>query len=67
MASLPAAVSTNREAQRALIAFQTAYLKANHPVEYMAACSAVGNTKARHVIEGYRRMNISVLPPTSAW
>jgi DNA polymerase-3 subunit alpha len=50
----------------ALIAYQTAYLKANYPVEYMTAFL---NTYAAHsdrlisAIAECRRMGLSVLPP----
>lgn len=50
----------------ALIAYQTAYLKANYPVEYMAALLAVYRDKEDRVsacIEECRRMQISILPP----
>lgn len=50
----------------AVIAYQTAYLKANYPVEFMAALltSETGNKDkiAQHVNE-CRRMGIEVLPP----
>ncbi len=50
----------------AVVAYQTAYLKAYYPVEFMAALmtSVVDNTKK---VAGYiyacRQMNISILPP----
>jgi DNA polymerase III alpha subunit len=50
----------------AILAYQTAYLKANFPVEYMAALLAVFRDKDDRVaacIEECRRMGISVLPP----
>jgi DNA polymerase-3 subunit alpha len=50
----------------ALIAYQTAYLKANYPVEYMCAVleSAMGNTdKVATAIGECRRLGIEVLPP----
>jgi DNA polymerase-3 subunit alpha len=50
----------------ALLAYQTAYLKANYPVEYMAALLAVYRTKEDRVIafiEECRRMRTAVLPP----
>ena len=50
----------------AFVAYQTAWLKANHPVEYMCALltSEIGNLeKAALYIEECRRMNIAVLPP----
>jgi len=50
----------------AMIAYQTAYLKANYPVEYMAALMAVYRSKEDRVvscIEECRRMKIPVLPP----
>jgi DNA polymerase-3 subunit alpha len=56
----------SHSAAYALIAYQTAYLKANYPVEYMAALlsSEMGNTpKLATYIEECRRMNIPVLPP----
>jgi DNA polymerase-3 subunit alpha len=56
----------SHSAAYALIAFQTAYLKANYPVEYMAALlsSEMGNTpKLATYIEECRAMNIAVLPP----
>ncbi|RJP71973.1 MAG: DNA polymerase III subunit alpha [Candidatus Abyssobacteria bacterium SURF_17] len=56
----------SHSAAYALIAYQTAYLKANYPVEYMAALlsSEMGNTpKLAAYIDECRRMNIPVLPP----
>ena len=50
----------------AIIAAQTAYLKANYPVEYMAALLAVYRTKEDRVttfIEECRHQGIDVLPP----
>lgn len=50
----------------AILSFQTAWLKANYPVEYMAALLAVYRTKEERVtafIEECRRMKIPVLPP----
>src|SRR5262249_31777061 len=50
----------------ALIAYRTAWLKANHPREYMAALiSSVMNTKDRvpFYVNGCREMGIDVLPP----
>ena len=56
----------------AMIAYQTAYLKANFPVEYMTAVltaesrSNTGPTrddKISNIISECRRMNISILPP----
>jgi DNA polymerase-3 subunit alpha len=50
----------------ALIAYRTAWLKANHPCEYMAALiSSVMNTKDRVPIyvNGCDEMGIEVLPP----
>ena len=50
----------------AMVAYQTAYLKANYPVEFMAALltSEMGNTDkiVRH-IEECRAMGIQILPP----
>jgi DNA polymerase-3 subunit alpha len=50
----------------ALIAYRTAWLKANHPKEYMAALiSSVMNTKDRvpFYVNACREMGIEVLPP----
>ena len=50
----------------ALIAYQTAYLKANHPVEFLAASMTLdaGNTDKLNVfVQDARRAGISVEPP----
>jgi DNA polymerase-3 subunit alpha len=50
----------------AILSHQTAWLKANYPVEYMAALLAVYRTKEDRVtafIEECRRMKIAILPP----
>jgi DNA polymerase-3 subunit alpha len=50
----------------ALIAYQTAWLRANHPREYMAALiSSVMNTKDRvpYYVSACEEMGIEVLPP----
>ena len=50
----------------AIVAFQTAYMKTYHPVEYMAAVLTyeMGSTeKVVEYIEECRRMGIKVLPP----
>jgi DNA polymerase-3 subunit alpha len=50
----------------ALIAYRTAWLKANHPREYMAALiSSVMNTKDRvpYYVNACQEMGIEVLPP----
>lgn len=49
-----------------MISYQTAYMKGNYPVEYMAAVMTAeyGNTeKIAHAIEECKRMGIVVLPP----
>jgi DNA polymerase-3 subunit alpha len=49
-----------------LITYQTAYLKANYPVEYMAAlltCDIGNSDKIAEYMEECRRMNIDVVPP----
>lgn len=54
-------------ASYAMIAYQTAYVKANYPVEFMAALltSETSNTDKLSVgIEECRRMNIKVLSPS---
>ncbi len=53
-------------ADYAVITVQTAYLKANYPVEYMAALLLVERDKTEKVItfiQECRRMGIHVLPP----
>ena len=50
----------------ALVAYQTAYLKANHPVEFMAASMTLdlGNTdKLAHFRPELDRLEIKLLPP----
>ncbi|MGE5269004.1 MAG: DNA polymerase III subunit alpha [Thiohalocapsa sp.] len=50
----------------ALVAYQTAYLKANHPVEFMAASMTLdmGNTdKLNHFRQELGRLRIALLPP----
>ncbi|MEW6189748.1 MAG: DNA polymerase III subunit alpha, partial [Actinomycetota bacterium] len=50
----------------AVISYQTAYLKANYPVEYMAALltSVMGNKdKVAQYVNECRRLGIKVLPP----
>ncbi len=50
----------------AILAYQTAFLKANFPVQYMAALLAVYREKEDRVvsfIEECRRLKIAVLPP----
>ena len=48
------------------VAYQTAYLKANYPVEYLTAlldCHAENQEKVALYIEEARRLGIEVLPP----
>jgi DNA polymerase-3 subunit alpha len=50
----------------AVITYQTAFLKANHPVEFMAAvmtCDMGTNEKLVPFIDECRRMGLAVLPP----
>ena len=50
----------------AMVAYQTAYLKANYPIEYMAAlltCFIEKSDKLVTCMDECKRMNISVLPP----
>lgn len=50
----------------AVLAFQTAYLKAHYPIAFMASMltAVVGNQrKTAEYVDECRRMNISVLPP----
>jgi len=56
----------SHSAAYAVVAYQTAYLKANYPVEYMAALltSVRGNSdKVADYIQECRRVNITILPP----
>lgn len=56
----------SHSAAYALVAYQTAYLKANYPKEFMAALlsSVMGaNEKIGSYIETCRQMGIAVLPP----
>lgn len=56
----------SHSAAYALVAYQTAYLKAHYPQEFMAALlsSVMGtNEKVGHYIEEAKRMGIQVLPP----
>lgn len=56
----------SHSAAYALVAYQTAYLKAHYPVEYMAALltSVMGaSDKMSGYIDVCRKMGISVLPP----
>ena len=58
-------------ASYAMIAYQTAYLKANYPVEYMAALMSAESAstsqnrdeKIAQAVEECRKMGIKVLPP----
>lgn len=56
----------SHSAAYALVAYQTAYLKANFPNEYMAALlsSVMGNTdKNTNYIEECKKLGIEILPP----
>jgi len=56
----------SHSAAYALIAYQTAYLKANYPIEYMAALlTSVRDSpeKVSSYVEECRRLGIEVLPP----
>ncbi len=49
-----------------MVAYQTAYMKANYPVEYMCAlltCESGDTDKITQAISECRRMGIKVLPP----
>lgn len=50
----------------AVLAYQTCYLKANHPAAYMAALLSgvmASHRKVAQYVDDCRRMNIEVLPP----
>ncbi|MBM3700758.1 MAG: DNA polymerase III subunit alpha [Actinobacteria bacterium] len=56
----------SHSAAYAMISYQTAYLKANYPVEFIAALLSVrmgSQEKVAQYINEARRMNIDVLPP----
>ena len=56
----------SHSAAYAVVAYQTAYLKANYPQEYMAALLTsvmATNEKIAYYIEQCRHMDIKVLPP----
>ncbi|MEW6459048.1 MAG: DNA polymerase III subunit alpha [Bacillota bacterium] len=56
----------SHSAAYALIAYQTAYLKANYPIEYMAALLTSvrdSSEKVSSYVEECRRLGIEVLPP----
>ncbi len=56
----------SHSAAYAVITYQTAYLKANYPTQYMAAlmsCEKQNTDKVVSYIEDCRRMGIEVLPP----
>ncbi|MTI96094.1 MAG: DNA polymerase III subunit alpha [Firmicutes bacterium] len=56
----------SHSAAYALVAYQTAWLKANYPIEFMAAMlgGAMGNSdKVAFYIDHCRRLGIEVLPP----
>lgn len=56
----------SHSAAYAVVAYQTAYLKANYPPEYMAALLTsvmATNEKIAYYIDQCRRMGIKVLPP----
>lgn len=59
-------VHNSHSAAYALIAYQTAYLKANHPVALLAAMltSVKGNSdKVSYYIQECKRLGIEILPP----
>ncbi|MEM1125684.1 MAG: DNA polymerase III subunit alpha [Bacteroidota bacterium] len=59
-------VHNSHSAAYSLVAYQTAYLKANYPPEFMAAAmtNEMGTTdKLAVVLEEARKMGLSILPP----
>lgn len=62
----PCSVNKSHAAAYALIAYQTAYLKANYPTEFMAAIMTVyyaNSDKVALYIAECKRMGIEVMPP----
>ena len=58
--------NASHAAAYSLVAYQTAYLKANYPAEYMSALLSVARGNPEKVASGIaecRRMGIEVLPP----
>lgn len=56
----------SHSAAYALISYQTAYLKAHYPVEFMAACLSIDRGNSDRVtlhLSDCRKQNIKVLPP----
>ncbi len=56
----------SHSAAYALLSYQTAFLKANYPAEFMAAvlsCEMSNTDKVASYLEECRRMDISILPP----
>lgn len=56
----------SHSAAYALISYQTAYLKAHHPIEFMAACLSIDRANSDRVVlhlSDCRKQNIEVLPP----
>jgi DNA polymerase III subunit alpha len=56
----------SHSAAYAMISYQTAYLKANYPVEFMAALLSIrmnSQEKVAQYVQETRRMGITVLPP----
>jgi len=56
----------SHSAAYALISYQTAYLKAHFPVEFMAACLSIDRSNSDRVVlhlSDCRKQNIKVLPP----
>ena len=61
------AFNVAHSAAYALISYQTAYLKAHHPVEFMAALLtsvAANSDKVKTYVDACRQMGIPVLPPS---
>lgn len=56
----------SHSASYALVGYQTAYLKANYPVEFMAAVMTAESADAEKIyeaVEECKKMGVSVLPP----
>jgi DNA polymerase-3 subunit alpha len=54
----------SHSAAYAVVTFQTAYLKARYPVEYMASLLSLSGDKISKLVNNCRQSNIEILPPS---